>query len=133
MVIETYTRKLLISGNNGLWLAGGDGITEDQVDSEWLELQCTCALTSLAGSLVPDATVCTALTDALHYCGADVGVERQLTVCTKMFELSETNYSVKEELRNIDMCCSSVPSVLGLTSSKPLSSLDSGLLILYRS
>jgi hypothetical protein len=71
---------MLFIGNQGSWLAGGDDGTEEQFVSEWLELQCTCALTSSSGSLVPDATVCTALTDALHYCGADVGVERQLTV-----------------------------------------------------
>ncbi|CAM6108841.1 unnamed protein product [Calypogeia fissa] len=71
----------LLQRNNGLWLAGGDDMTEEEhFDSEWLELRCTCALTSSAGSLVPDATVCTALTDALHYCGADIGVQRQLTV-----------------------------------------------------
>ncbi|KAL3694255.1 hypothetical protein R1sor_007906 [Riccia sorocarpa] len=71
----------LLQRNNGMWLAGIDDIPEDDEVPDWIELQCTGMLSSSSGSsLVPDATVCTALVDALHNCGADEGVRRQLAV-----------------------------------------------------
>lgn len=107
----------LLQRNNGLWLAGGDDMTEEAFDLEWLELQCTCALTSSAGSLLPDATVCTALTDALHYCGADVGVARQLTV--------DVSINTKDgSLVDVVLACLSVKGD-GLSSS---TEYDGGLL-----
>ncbi|BBN06716.1 nuclear pore complex protein Nup107 [Marchantia polymorpha subsp. ruderalis] len=71
----------LLQRNHGMWLAGVDDVAEDDLAPDWIELQCTGMLSSSSGSsLVPDASVCTALVDALYNCGAIQGVQRQLTV-----------------------------------------------------
>ncbi|KAG6549031.1 hypothetical protein Mapa_009474 [Marchantia paleacea] len=71
----------LLQRNHGMWLAGVDDVAEDDLAPDWVELQCTGMLSSSSGSsLVPDASVCTALVDALYNCGAIQGVQRQLTV-----------------------------------------------------
>lgn len=74
-------RSTRYPGNHGMWLAGVDDVAEDDLAPDWIELQCTGMLSSSSGSsLVPDASVCTALVDALYNCGAIQGVQRQLTV-----------------------------------------------------
>lgn len=71
---------LLLKDDSGLWLAGMDTVA---LDSEvgWLEIEATAVLMSSAGAyLAPDPTVCSTLSSALHHCGGDAGVQRQLTV-----------------------------------------------------
>lgn len=71
----------LLTSDRGMWLAGMDTTVGADTEVGWLELQATAVLMSAAGEyLAPEPTVCTTLSSALHHCGGDTGLLRQLTV-----------------------------------------------------
>lgn len=71
----------LLTCDNGMWLAGVDTTVGADTEVAWLELQATAVLMSASGVyLPPEPTVCTTLSSALHHCGGEAGLMRQLTV-----------------------------------------------------
>lgn len=73
-----------LAGDAVAWLTEeNDGAADNHLEGvEWLELSVTAVLTSASGiCLIPDATVCTALTSALYSAASDhVVAQRELTV-----------------------------------------------------
>lgn len=71
----------LLTNDRSMWLAGMDTSVGADTEVGWIELQATAVLMSAAGAyLAPEPTVCTTLSSALHHCGGDNGLLRQLTV-----------------------------------------------------
>ncbi|GLJ31305.1 hypothetical protein SUGI_0628000 [Cryptomeria japonica] len=80
---QALNTSLSLLGRKGSpWLSGVQGMQQETVESEWLELHGFALFRLSSGEcLQPDATICTALTSALYFsAGEVVTTQRQLSV-----------------------------------------------------